>query len=71
MHVTFLEREFEKGKIEWGITPIYLMAIQKKNPLIWQEFITMINKIDDGTLRRILSESNSDLSSEAPLKKGR
>ena len=56
MHLEFLQREFKKEEVEWGITPIYLMAIRDKDPIIWRKFVDMINCIDDRFLDEILKQ---------------
>jgi hypothetical protein len=61
MDLRFLKRELKKEKIEWGITPIYLIAIREKDPLIWQEFVDMINAIDDKSLDRAFEDQRNKL----------
>lgn len=56
MDIHFLEREFKNGEIEWGIVPLYLMAIREKNLTVWNSFVKMINAIDDHTLDEALEE---------------
>jgi len=57
MYLTFLKRELRNEKIEWGITPIYLMAIREQDPEVWQQFVNLINAIDDKTLDKELERS--------------
>lgn len=57
MNLSFLKREKEKGKIEWGIiTPIYLMAIRDGYGALWSEFVRMIKAIDDHSLDKALDK---------------
>lgn len=56
MNINFLKRELKEGKIEWGITPLYLMAIREQNPKVWSCFVNMVNVVDDYSLDRILEK---------------
>jgi hypothetical protein len=56
MNLQFLNREQKEKKIEWGITPLYLMAIRGSHPEIWSQFVGLVNSIDDYSLDRILDK---------------
>jgi len=57
MNLQFLNRETKEKKIEWGITPYYLMAMRGSHPEIWSEFVGMVNSIDDYSLDKRLDEA--------------
>jgi len=54
MNISFLKREEKSDEIEWGIIPLYLMAIRESSPILWRHFVRMINAVDDRSLDEAL-----------------
>jgi len=65
MNIDFLKRELKDKKIEWGINPIYLIAIREQNPDVWADFVRMINAIDDYSLDKLLDKRRKDAKAKA------